>query len=262
MIEMMLDVTPVLDDGILDSQYPAGADMLAPCAETDGIIGTPDIDARSADLQTEGSCALVSAGGVIHAMTGRDISESELVRVATEKGWYNDGTPPEHFGKILDVYDVPYHVVKNASMEDIVAELCQGRKVLIAVDASELRYGDGGFEDWLQERFADIFGVGGDHAVWVTGIDVSDPNDIKVIINDSSDPDGMYGGKVYSLSDFVDAAEDSNFHYVATNEAPPGLDMAQALDPDALHFPGMANYFESRFDAKVSDWARECRGDA
>ena len=51
--------------------------------------------------------------------------------------------------------------------------------------------------------------------------------------------------KVYTLESFVDAAADSRFHYVATNEAAPGT--FQEGDPDLAAFPAIEDYYEIRY---------------
>lgn len=217
-----------------------------PSAVPDSVIGDP-ADSQYGDVQWGStSCAVVAAGGVIHAMTGFDYSESLLVAKAQTQGLYDDGTIPENFGKLLDVYKIPYHVNESGAMQDIVKELAYGRKVLVAIDAPEL-WGKalGGWVgevlDWIQENIW----TGGNHAVWITSIDVRDPDNITVTLNDSGQPGGI--GKTYSLEDFIDAAEDSRFHYVATNKAAPGTFSGSEPDPDLAAFPEIKDYYEIRY---------------
>ena len=98
--------------------------------------------------------------------------------------------------------------------------------------------------DWIEENL----GRGGNHAVWITSINnVNDPNpeNITVTLNDSGQPDGV--GKTYSLGEFIDAAKDSNFHYVATGEAAPGTVQHSGPDPDLVAFPGIKDYYETQY---------------
>ena len=213
---------------------------------SDGVIGDPT-DSQYGDVQwSNTSCAVVAAGGVIHAMTGIDYPESVLIAEAKAQGLYDAGTIPENFGKLLGVYEIPYHVNESGAMQDIVKELAYGRKVLVAIDGPEL-WGKalGGWVgevlDWIQENIW----TGGNHAVWITSIDVSDPSNITVTLNDSGQLEGV--GKTYSLEEFVDAAEDSRFHYVATSEAAPGTFQGGAPDPDLASFPEIKDYYEIRY---------------
>lgn len=217
----------------------------------DGIIGDP-ADSQYGDVQwSRTSCAVVAAGGVIHAMTGVDYPESVLVAVAKTHGLYEDGTIPENFGKLLGVYEIPYHVNESGSMQDIVKELAYGRKILVAIDGPEL-WGEtkGGWVgevlDWIEENIW----TGGNHAVWITSIDVSDPSNITVTLNDSGEPEGI--GKMYSLEEFIDVAEDSRFHYVATNEAAPGTFQGGDPDADLESFPEVRDYYEIRYGEMLS----------
>ena len=217
----------------------------------DGIIGDPG-DTRFGEAQNSPtSCAVVAAGGVIHAMKGLDIPETELEDIAKARGLYDGGTLPENFGKLLGVYEIPYHVNESGTMQDIVKELAYGRKVLVAVDGPEL-WGQapggwlGDVLDWAQERQ----GIG-NHAVWPIAVDVSDLDNIKVIVNDSGPSDGSGIGKAYSLDEFIDAAEDTRFHYVATNEAAPGTFSGPGPDPDLATFPGIKDYYEIRYNESL-----------
>lgn len=213
---------------------------------SDVVMGDPT-DSQYGDVQwSSTSCAVVAAGGVIHAMTGIDYPESVLVEKATAHGLYDAGTIPENFGKLLGVYEIPYHVNESGGMQDIVKELAYGRKVLVAIDGHEL-WGKalGGWVgevlDWIQENIW----TGDNHAVWITSIDVNDADNITVTLNGSGQLDGV--GKTYSLEEFVDAAEDSRFHYVATNEAAPGTFQGSDPDPDLASFPEIRDYYEIRY---------------
>ena len=230
--------------------------------EPDGIIGDPSDTRFGKPQESPTSCAVVAAGGVIHAMKGIAIPEHQLEAEAEAHGLYSGGTLPENFGKLLGVYEIPYHVNESGTMQDIVKELAYGRKVLVGVDGTEL-WGQarggwlGDVLDWCQEQL----GIG-NHAVWVTAIDVSDPTDIKVILNDSGPSDGSGVGSVYSLDEFIDAAEDTRFYYVATNDAAPGTFSGSAPDADLANFPKIKDYYEIRYnEALVLDDMEGALGD-
>jgi len=178
-----------------------------------GISGTPGGDSVFWNEQTTPfTCAVVSQQSILNQF-GIDVSESQLVYDATSNGWLTDGgTSPEDMGSLLEYYGVETHTNMNASISDVMTELSQGRKVIVAVDSGEM-WGQEGFSDELKDM-----GMGADHALVITGVDVSDPNNPMVFVNDSGEPSGA--GKAYPMDQFVDAWEDSGCRFVATNDAP------------------------------------------
>ena len=235
---------------------PVSPDPTPPSVPAAGELGRDGQIGREADREygrVQGyptSCAVVAAGSVIEAMTGIYYPEIELIRMAKAHGLYDEGTTFENFGKLLDVYEVPYHVNESGTMQDIVKELAYGRKVLVILDGPELWGLEpegwlGDLLDWMQETA----GIA-NHAVWTTAVDVSDPNNISVILNDSGIRDGI--GSSYPLDEFIDAAKDSRFHYVATNEAAPGTFPHVGPDPDLAAFPEIKDYYEIRYSEKLT----------
>lgn len=125
--------------------------------------------------------------------------------------------------------------MNNASMQNIVSELASGHKVIVGVNSSDL---------WHPGSINSFFSQGADHAIWVTGVDNADPDNVKVIINDSGDPEGA--GKAYSLEQFKDAWEDSGNFYLATDQAPPGLEINfPDFDQQSGVFPGIVNWAQA-----------------
>jgi hypothetical protein len=200
------------------------------------VIGTPDVDTPFWQLQTTGfTYAVVAQRGIIEAFTGVPISEAQLVYDATVNGWLSDGgMSPMDVGNLLRLYGIDCHEATGANIEALMAELAQGHKVIVGVDSGEI---------WNQDYpLEDFFHQAADHAIWVTGINLDDPNNPKVIVNDSGDPNGA--GKEYELSVFVDAWEDSGFLYVATDDAPLDFHLAaRGFDPAQGVFSDMVSYF-------------------
>lgn len=211
----------------------------------DSVVGTPTADAQFWQPQTTGfTCAVVAQRGIIEAFTGEPVSEAQLVYDATINGWLTDrGMSPMDAGNLLKLYGIDCHVTHEAAVEDLIAELSQGHKVIVGVDSGELWKEDFPLEDFFHQA--------ADHAIWITGVDFSDPANPKAIINDSGDPNGC--GKEYDLSDFVDAWQDSGFFYVATDNAPPDFHMAaSAFNVETGVFPELVSYFSS-IDAGFHD---------
>lgn len=181
--------------------------------------------------QYSDTCALKSQQIVMKTF-GVDIPEDQLAKESYDKGYYapGSGSDPEMVGKLLNDHGIETHSANNASVYDLVAELSQGHKVIVGVDSSEL---------WHPTWYNDIFGEAADHALLVTGIDTSDPENVKVIITDPGTGDVA---KEYPLEQFMDAWHDSNCFYVATNEpAPAGTPEMSGFDFNVGHIPFVCN---------------------
>jgi predicted double-glycine peptidase len=176
------------------------------------VVGSPEEDSEEWVHQTtDYTCAVVSQEMILHEY-GIEVSEEELMDVATEHGWLSPGgTSLEDMAQLLEYYGVESHMEESGDFEDLMRELAQGHKVIVAVDSGEIWGGDASDGDV----------DGADHAVVVTGIDMSDPDNPMVIVNDPGDPSGA--GKAYPLEEFLDAWRDSDCRYVATDEPPPDV---------------------------------------
>ncbi|MDP3114401.1 MAG: hypothetical protein Q8M98_06450 [Candidatus Cloacimonadaceae bacterium] len=202
--------------GLEDSYDALGFDydnVQMPWDDNPAIVGTPNADQNHWQQQeTDFTCAVQAQRGIIEQFTGEEVSESQLVYEATANGWLTEnGMNPDDVGNLLELHGVPCHTNDGASIQDLMSELSEGRKVIVGVDSGEL---------WHGEPLEDFFHQSADHAIWVTGVDFTDPNNPQVIINDSGDPNGA--GKQYALNDFMDAWQDSGFNYVATDISPNG----------------------------------------
>jgi hypothetical protein len=151
-----------------------------------------------------GAHSLEAEISIIHAMTGIEVSTEELLKEAIARGWYNEGILPEHLGKALSLYDIAYHINENGTTADIMRELVYGRKMIVALDMSkflsnDIRFLGTGIAN-VKETISDMLGMRTcDQAVWITDVDSSDPNDIKIVINDTTV--AGTSEKIYSLSD-------------------------------------------------------------
>jgi hypothetical protein len=190
------------------------------------FIGDPDYQMEHWELQNlPDNCGVVAQSSIL-SQFGLDVSMDEATYVAMANGWYTPGfgTSPDDLGNVLEAYGVPTHSVDYATIEQLAAELQQGHRVLVGVNSGEL---------WEQGPMADFWNwfnevtgrdsstlAPADHAVAVIGLDLSDLGNPQVILNDPGHPDGA--GQTYPLDQFMDAWENSDFHYTSTSIAPMG----------------------------------------
>lgn len=179
-------------------------------------VGNPLEDAKFWQEQAgSSSCAIVAQMGVYQSITGIELPEDAVCKIAEINGWFdpNSGTSPDALGKILNVFGVTIKNQYDASLNEIAQALEKGDKVIVALDAHEiwnpLRDGDG--KPIEQED--------GGHAVWVTGMDQDADGNIKIILNDSGISDGRM--KVVDAADFVNAWDDFGNHLVIAKNTNP-----------------------------------------
>ena len=115
---------------------------------------------------------------------------------------------------MLDKTGVEYHTGHASDFTTLIRELEAGHKILVGVDYVEL-WNNSVITNSQVE--ADIHTPGintrANHAIWITGIDLSDPDNPMIIINDSGQEDGA--GQRYTLSTFFSAWEDSEYNFVS-----------------------------------------------
>lgn len=175
---------------------PASADM-------GRVSGNPQNAMEEWEYQGDtGRCALYAQKFVIEELTDTEIDMEELAKLAEENGWFSEqgGTPMLNMDKVLDYYGIDSDMSFHNDISDIEECLQSGGKIIVAVDADEIWYGE---QD-------DLFtpGDGANHAVEVIGIDRTNPDDAMVILNDSGNPNGC--GEMVPLETFLDAWEDGN----------------------------------------------------
>jgi hypothetical protein len=204
----------------------------------DPVVGTPEQDAAAFDGQQsyDDTCAIRCQEFILEQFQpGAEYDETALVREAQSMGWYapGQGTSPEDLGNILELHGIGVNRYEDATAYDLANELAQGHKVMISVDSGEL------WDNSIKEKIADL-GVddGPDHAVVVSGIDTTDPDNPKVII---SDPGTGEPAAKYPMDQFVGAWEDGGFQMVSTQDpAPRSVPGMQNFDYAAGHIPEVA----------------------
>ena len=227
----------------------------------DGMIGMPDVQVDFFDGQQSAldNCAVNAEASLIRQF-GYDLSETEASYISAEHGWYmpGAGTSPNDVGNIMGLYDIETHTVTDATVADLADELAHGHGVIVGVKADDL-WDQGPLQE-ICNFIYDAVGLDNsvtrpaDHAIVVTGIDISDANNPMVLINDSGVPDG--GAHAYPLDRFMDAWENSDFQYTATDSVLPSLaaqvdtpswgDMCSDFLSAAIGVvAGVANFFDS-----------------
>lgn len=177
-------------------------------ADMSEISGNPAQAMREWEYQgNTGRCALYAQKFVIEELTHQEINIEELTDLAEKNGWFseNSGTPLLNMDKVLSHYGIHSEMSFHNSLADLQRDLETGRKIIVAIDADEIWYGEND----------DLFtpGDGPNHAVEVIGIDHSDPENPMVILNDSGNPNGC--GEMVPLDVFRDAWEDGNCQMIS-----------------------------------------------
>ena len=195
-----LDDAPGYGEGLAGTyafeleQYEPAADYPA------GISGDPATSIEHWEYQGDtGRCALYSQKFIVEEFTGQDIDIEEFVEVAEENGWFDGTTTFLNTNKMLDYYGIDNEMSFHNDINDIEQCLEAGGRIIVAIDADEIWYGQG--DDLFSPTSA------ANHAVEVVGIDRTDPDKPMVILNDSGTPNGK--GEMVPLDDFIDAWQDS-----------------------------------------------------
>lgn len=194
------------------------------------------------------TCAIKSQQIILKDF-GINISEEDLRDEAIYHGWYapGQGTYMHNVGNLLALHGVDCHQIQNGNVYILLNELYQGHKVIVGVDSGELW--KNGFWGQLREAIEDKlpFVGGADHVLIVSGINAKDPANIKVII---TDPGTGELCKEYPIDQFVNAAQDSNFFMVTTEEPTPHV-FDSLENPNVEHFPYVGHMtfdeFQSHF---------------
>lgn len=208
------------------------------------FIGDPASQMDDWIFQDADNCAVAAELSIIHQFIGNHLSLDDASYISASHGWYQPGmgTDPSEIGNLMDLSGIPNHTVMGGTIYQLASELQQGHGVIVGVNADELW--DEGILNQIKQFFLDAFGLDdinpANHAVTVTGIDISDPDHPMVIINDSGTPNGA--AVKYPLDQFTDAWENSGFYYTATDVAIPDSPYASptSLGFDVGDFLGLA----------------------
>jgi hypothetical protein len=174
------------------------------------VVGDPAAEMLRWHLQEQpDTCAVASQEFVLESLTGQEFSEAQLVREATDNGWYTPGagTSLENTGRLLEAHGVPTASGFGATVDDLRAQLEAGERIIVGIDGDELRVpGEDTLADELLEDSTGIPGQDANHAVEVIGMTESAHGPV-VVLNDPGLADGR--GMMVPVSEFENAWEDS-----------------------------------------------------
>lgn len=183
--------------------------------------------------QTYSDTCVIKCQELILNTFGKNVTEDQLRIEATNMGIYRPmfGTGMGHMGDLLEAHGVHVATFDCANQYTLMHELAQGHQVMVALDSYEL------WEPGILQRLLDFLGLSGaNHALIVSNIDTTNPDDIRVCVTDP----GTGEVKSYPFDQFADAWKDSNFHMIATTEAPSDASFLCNFDFDA----GILNYIQ------------------
>jgi len=205
--------------------------------EAPKVVGLPGEDGTSSSVKQhfEDTCAVRSQELILRDF-GVQVSEDSLRNEAIGHGWYTPGggTSAANIGNLLELHGVDVNRYENANIITLTSELAKGHKVIIGVDSGEL------WNHGLLEGLEDKLGFQQpDHALIVSGIDTSDPDQVKVVLTDPGSGDIA---KEYPMEQFVDAWKDSNCLMVTTAQpAPAWLPEMANFDYNLGHIESIGN---------------------
>ncbi len=148
-------------------------------------------------------CAIRCEEYILHCF-GIHQSLDELRDLAMKKGWLmEDGAKVQDLGNTAREFGLKVEKVNEATLQDVMKALDEGKQVLAAVDGGEL------IGNPVEERLEDVF-AGGivDHCVVVLSVDIN--RDEVALYDPAFGPIPL----PVSIAHFLDAWSDSNYYCV------------------------------------------------
>ena len=159
--------------------------------------------ARIARAKGDVLCAVRCEEYILHCF-GIHESLDDLKELATAKGWLTeDGAYVNDLGNTASEFGLNVEKLDDATLQDIIKAIDEGKQVMAAVDGGEL------IGDPLEERIEDVIvGKIVDHCVVVLSASVQ--NDEVALYDPAFGPIPL----TVSIAHFMDAWEDSNYHCI------------------------------------------------
>ncbi len=208
-----------------------------------GLDGAPGLVSPDVQQGYTNTCA-VRCQEIILRDFDIEISESELRDLATRHGWYDPafGSFAADVGLLLEEHGVNVKTYDQATIFHLTNELAQGHRVIVGVDSGELWQKNSVYIEFMERMEDAVTGDVPDHAVLVSGVDISDPNHPVVVI---TDPGTGEVAAEYPLDQFLNAWEDSGFNMVATTEAPPQFALEHVHAIGGVPYDSFAAWYPS-----------------
>ena len=170
-----------------------------------------DYDEYALAAASENMDCAIKAQQMVLRNYGIEASTEELTELAVKNGWFEKGKGSafDFVGELLNHYGVEAVQMRNAGVYHIMHELSRGHKIIVGVDANES-------EEQAQ------------HVMLVAGIDTTDPNNLKVVVKDPSDPKR---DATYTANEFMERWQHTGCFMVATKQAAP-----LAANPEMQNF--------------------------
>lgn len=163
--------------------------------------------ARIARAKGDVLCAVRCEEYILHCF-GIHESLNNLKDLAVEKGWLtDDGAYVNDLGNTAAEFGLTVEKLNDATLQDIIKAIEEGKQVMAAVDGGEL------IGDPLEERIEDVIvGKIVDHCVVVLSASVQ--NDEVALYDPAFGPIPL----TVSIARFLDAWEDSNYHCILVSK--------------------------------------------
>ena len=178
---------------------------------------------------------------------GIQIPKDELTQFAIDKGWYHGhGTKEKDVGNLLEVCNIGTHTQHCDSVYDLINELKDGHRVIVAVDSHEL-WAEPGSQEY--EFYRNL--THADHALIVTSVNIDPvhPENSTVVLTDPGNGSIME----YDFERFAHSWKDSNCFMMATDEPAPYQYNAETKCMEVSNFATDFTLQEFPFHNEFSD---------
>ena len=195
-----------------------------------------DYDEYALAAASEQMDCAIKAQQMVLRNYGIEATTEELTDLAKKNGWFEEGKGSafDFVGELLNHYGVEAVQMRNAGVYHIMHELSQGHKIIVGVDADD------------NEAQAQ-------HVMLVAGIDTTDPDNLKVVVKDPSDPNR---DETYTANEFMGRWKHTGCFMVATKQAAP-----LAANPEMQNFDYQLGYVRKFADVAYEEIVKRLADD-
>lgn len=171
----------VLEDGVILEHIKSPGSRCETFNDTECLYGTPETACESWEKQVgENSSDICCQKYAAEQLMETHFSEAEFSDTAQKNGWYypESGTTLSDVGNVLEYLKLKVERDENISIRDLCMMLDNGEKVICLVNDSVLHCSE----------LSQVPGFYPNHTVEVIGVDATNPEQIKILINDPKAP--------------------------------------------------------------------------